>query len=355
MSIVNLYGHEAVKSKLARANLTSLPSSILLHGRKGIGKQRLAIWIAQMVLCDSNNTDGTPCGNCPQCKAVLRLQHPDLHWIFPAPRSKKPDPSPAEVFESYAEKIAERVEHHGLYASPPGTEAIYMPTTKALVSKASMRPAMADYKVFIVGDAERMVPQEGAEEAANAFLKLLEEPPADTRIVITSSEPGSLLPTIRSRVVSYRCTPLSASSMREFLADPFVMEELENKGLPEDIDERIALADGAPGSLLGAESLSTALAAARRLLDAAERRGSEAFEVALSQGVAGARGAFSDTLKALNVVLHERAANAVRSGDRRRALRATKGINAVARAQYQAERNVNPQLITARLIKELGP
>jgi DNA polymerase-3 subunit delta' len=52
-----------------------------------------------------------------------------------------------------------------------------------------------------------MVPQEGADAAANAFLKLLEEPPADTTLILTSSEPGALLPTIRSRVVALACGP----------------------------------------------------------------------------------------------------------------------------------------------------
>ena len=56
----------------------------------------------------------------------------------------------------------------------------------------------------MIGDAERMVAQEGSDQAANAFLKLLEEPPADTTLILTSSEPGALLPTIRSRSVSVR-------------------------------------------------------------------------------------------------------------------------------------------------------
>src|SRR6185312_2271062 len=98
-------------------------------------------------------------------------------------------------------------------------EGIYVATVRSLVQHAAKTPAMGRRKVLIVGDAERMVPQEGSDAAANAFLKLLEEPPADTTIVLTSSEPGSLLPTIRSRVVSMRVPPVSEQAVRAFLTD----------------------------------------------------------------------------------------------------------------------------------------
>ena len=95
-----------------------------------------------------------------------------------------------------------------------------MYTTRLIVQQAVRTPSLARRKVFVVGDAERMVPQLANPEAANAFLKLLEEPPADTTIILTSSEPGALLPTIRSRVVSVRVPPLSEAAVRAFLARP---------------------------------------------------------------------------------------------------------------------------------------
>ena len=73
-----------------------------------------------------------------------------------------------------------------------------------------MRPSVGSRKVFVVGDAEAMVPQESSPEAANAFLKLLEEPPADTTLILTSSNPGALLPTIKSRVLPIRLLRLSS-------------------------------------------------------------------------------------------------------------------------------------------------
>ncbi len=368
MSIVKLIGHRKVRDKILKHK--SIPSSILLHGTKGIGKQRLALYLAQAILCENrvsgeksvnpagNSTisDGTgePCNTCRNCKAAIRLQHPDIYWIFPTTRVKKTDPSADEVMQDYAGKIEERVANNGLYSAASGSEGIYVYTTKAIVAKAAYGAAMAQRKVFIVGDAERMVPQEGADEAANAFLKLLEEPPADTTIILTSSEPGSLLPTIKSRVVAYRCSTLSPDEIREFLSDDSTQIALDKVDLPKSIDDRVALAAGAPGNLIGADSLAASLKSARDILAAAQSRTADIYEIAMSQGVSGARGAFSDMLKALNIALKEQTIEAMKSGNTAKAFRATKGLKIVADAQAQAERNVNPQLVTAKLIRELA-
>src|SRR5207253_2102082 len=146
-----------------------------------------------------------------------------------------------------------------------------------------LSPALARRKVFIVGEAERMVSQEGSEQAANAFLKLLEEPPADTAIILTSSEPGALLPTIRSRVVNVRVGPLADAEVKTFLSDERVAQRLSKEELPADIDQRIRLAAGAPGALLLGGEWSIARENAQRILDAAMERGAARFEVAWAQ------------------------------------------------------------------------
>jgi len=107
-----------------------------------------------------------------------------LRWFFPRPRLKDGDPTPDDIAADLAEAIADRMEAEGLWSSPPGTDGIYVSTTRAVVLRASTRPAMAKRAVFVIGDAERMVSQEGKDEAANAFLKLLEEPPPGTTIIL---------------------------------------------------------------------------------------------------------------------------------------------------------------------------
>src|SRR5690348_15291475 len=163
-SIIQLYGHDRLRDRLTEAlERGTLPASMLLHGPRGVGKQRLALWLGQAALCSGSAP--RPCGRCPQCRYSLGLTHPDLHWIFPRPRLKDGDPSLEDVRDDYAEAIAERVAAHGLYAPPSGSEGIYVATVRAVVRAASMSPALATRKVFIIGDAERMVPQEGSDMA----------------------------------------------------------------------------------------------------------------------------------------------------------------------------------------------
>lgn len=354
MPLVQLYGHERLRERFTQAyDRGSLPASMLLHGPRGVGKQRLALWLGQLLLCEG--AGARPCGKCSQCRFSGDLTHPDLRWIFPRPRLKDGDPSIDDVREDYAEAITERVANGGLYAPPSGSDGIYVATVRAIVRTAAMSPALAKRKVIVIGDAERMVPQEGSDAAANAFLKLLEEPPADTTLVLTSSEPGALLPTIRSRVVGVRVPPISDTAVDEFLADPLVKAQLRSEHSKTSGSELVGLAAGAPGRLLASASLREATQQAQRLLEAATS-GDRAvgYRVAFGQGAARARGSFTDTLDALEVLLHQRVRSGVSSGNERLSSGAAKALEVVERAKEQASGNVNPQLLTAALLREMS-
>ena len=354
MTLIPLYGHRDLRRRLTEAaERGALPASILLHGPQGVGKQRLALWLGQLLLCPQPDP---PCGKCQTCRYTAALTHPDLHWVFPRPRPRDADPAAEEIQADYASAIAERVAAGGLYAAPSGGDAIYVATVRAMLRSAAMSPALARRKVYVFGDAERMVPQEGAEAAANAFLKLLEEPPADTTIVLTSSVPGSLLPTIRSRVVAIRVPHLSDEAVREFVRDERVKGAVAEAGLPTDPGALVTLAAGAPGTLLGRADAGGARSRARRMLDAAADPAARAERIALSlsAGAARARAGFTDTLDALTAELHGRARDQVRRDQDAGALASALAVDAVERARTLAGGNVNPQLITATLLAELA-
>lgn len=350
--IADIYGHEKLRERLSKSVASGkLPSSILFHGPRGAGKQRLALWLAQTLLCDRENP---PCGACQSCRYFVELAHPDLHWVFPRPRLKDSDPDLDEVREDYADAIKERRDDNGLYPAPSGSEGIFISVVRTLVKDASMSPAISKRKVFIVGDADRMVAQEGADQAANAFLKLLEEPPSDTTVIVTSSEPGALLPTIRSRVVSVRVAPVTDDAVKAFADDPLIKPHLD-KIDKASTAERVRRAEGLPGSLLEGEHDARAVMAAKRILDAAlTNKDTAPYLVALSQGSANARGAFSDTLEALITLLGERMREALHSGDTRAASAASRAAEFALKAKQYATGNVNPQLITSRLLRELS-
>lgn len=352
-----LYGHHALRTRLTSSAADGrLPASLLLQGRRGVGKQRLALWLGQYLLCERAMAERLPepCGSCQHCRYAERGMHPDLHWFFPRPRLKDGDATADDVKGDLGEAITERMEADGLWAPPPGTDGLYVATIRALVHLASLRPAMARRMVFVVGDAERMVSQEGADQAANAFLKLLEEPPAGTTLILTTSEPGALLPTIKSRVVSVRVPPLTRPDMEAFLDDAAVSRMLARVAR----EEALARANGAPGELFAGESMAAAFTSARKLLEAAlapntPDGSAERIKAAARQGVAGARGSFSDTLDALTHLLHARTQQLVHAGRDADARRTASALVLVETAKTKAQGNVSPQLLSASLVSRL--
>src|SRR5690606_20094006 len=195
MTLPRVRGHQDLRARLARAVSTGgLAQSILLHGPEGIGKERVGLWLAQLLVCTSATPDG-PCGACQPCRLVGRLEHPDVHWFFPLPR---PEGASAEKLRDKLEdlrahELQVRRENPGYVPAFDKAPAHFLAAVQRIQQLAGVRPAMGRRKVFVVGDAELMVPQESSPEAANAFLKLLEEPPDDTTVVVTSAHPGGLL------------------------------------------------------------------------------------------------------------------------------------------------------------------
>lgn len=357
MSLRPLFGHHAVRTRLAAAAADGrLPASLLLAGPRGVGKQRLALWLGQLLLCERALPAGErePCGSCPQCRYALRCAHPDLHWYFPLKLQKGSNTSPEEVASDYGDAIRERMAADGVWAASDGSVGLYIRAVNALVLRAALRPSMARQAVFVVGDAERMVPQESSMEAANAFLKLLEEPPPGVTLVLTSSEPGLLLPTIRSRVVTVRVPRLAAPEVEAFLHDPAVARALGQRP----VEEARRHAAGAPGVLFGEGAQEGALAEAQALLQGALLPGTpagtaERVLLAARQGGKGARGAFSATLDALVQLLHHRARHLAEEGEDAGARRTAASVLEVEQAKARARGNVNPQLLAAQLLATL--
>jgi len=216
-----LTGHEDIRHSLARAHRSAgLPSALLLHGLRGVGKQRMALWLAQLQVCEVPTESG-PCGTCKSCRMARSVEHPDIHWYFPLRRPKGASGDKlGDALEVARIDALSELRAKPLYASQ-GDElrGLYLAMVKGLRKKAHIRPTMAPAQVFIIGDAEFLVPQEASPEAANALLKLLEEPPGGSRFVLTSSEPGRLLPTVRSRTVPLHLGPLSNAQVEGFLAE----------------------------------------------------------------------------------------------------------------------------------------
>lgn len=370
-----LRGHEEVRAGLARAlRAGELPGSLLFHGTEGVGKQRLALWLAQLMLCE--RTGAEPCGECRSCGLVLHLQHPDLHWFFPMGRPKGAG-SPEKLADALEEARAGFLAT--LRADPFARLdlgeplGLYIQQMQTLRRLASSRPAMGARKIFLLADAELLVPQESSPDAANALLKVLEEPPTDTTFVLTATDADGLLPTIRSRLLPVRLRPLPDEEVARFLVQ-------ERGAAPADAARLARLAQGAIGRALGflpdAEGrvpLEELRGRAYAWLEAAlTGRPAERYAAALAVGPAGARGSFTDLLDFLAVWVRDLAAVTAGAPEiavnsdavpRLQALarRCPRGdaalpdlLRAIDEARTLAYGNVNPQLILVHLLARLS-
>jgi DNA polymerase-3 subunit delta' len=347
---------------------------LLLHGPRGVGKQRLGLWLAQLFLCEAPGEEG-PCGACRPCRLSLRVEHPDLHWYFPLPRPSG-SPSPSKLADALEEARGEALA--AFRAKPLRSShtdelrAIYLAAAQTLRRRAQRRPSEGSTQVFLVADAETLVPQEASPEAANALLKLLEEPPEGTRFVLTSSEPGQLLATIRSRSLPIQVNRLPKHEVERFL--------IEVAGVDAAQAARAAhLSHGCIGRALGflpdeegqAGPLERLRGESLEILEAAlAPSAADGFRRALGQRQFGARG-LADLLASLEEWLRDLAAvqagaeAAVLNSDHLERLRRLGGRasrdpaapsrarDALEQAAVNARGNVNPQLLVAGLVSGL--
>lgn len=314
-----------------------LPQALLLEGPEGVGKQRLALWLAQLLLCERGGEE--PCSDCRGCKMANSLTHPDLHWLVPLEPSKKGADAGKQV-EVVAGALADEMavrRDRPLYGPLPGMAVHSVAVVRHMLRHVALTPAIASRKVFIVGDAERLIPQRANPEAANALLKVLEEPPANTILILTASEPDSLLPTILSRVVRVRVNRVPDS-----VVTAFIHNELPESKVP------ASEADGCIGRVLAREQAVAPVREVAGAFQTSLRSAVDRYAFALRQAPFQARGGFTDMLDGLVDRLR---AEVRRGGDTRRLAEA---IALVLQAREQAQGNVNPQLLTAVLAGDLA-
>ena len=357
MSLQPLVGHNTQRNRVLHAiTVDRLPQSILVTGPAGVGKQRFALWLAQALLCEA--LDGRPCDQCRPCKQVLGLAHPDVHWIIPVlrPKAAESDKQVEELAETYGALLEER-RNQPLYLPAEGLAGHFVSTARLLQRRAALTPVAGRKKVFVIAEADRLVPQASSPEAANALLKLLEEPPADSQFLLTTVDASRLLPTIRSRVVPLRLGRLADAEVEWFLGT--------HAGFAgADLRRRVAAAGGSIGTALAhGEDQTKARGAASEFLRAVKGGAGPRAERALKQGPWAARGDFTAMLDSLAESLGEAARVATGNPPRQPLTEGLAGtsVDALVLAQQRvagtreaAQGNVNPQLLLAALADDLA-
>ena len=178
-------GQQAAVGAVAAMLAGGMPHAILLAGPSGVGKGTLAEDIAAGLLCRAEDRSIRPCRECRGCRALEHGNHPDLHRLGP-------------IGAGLVIPIGGRDERG----------------VRDLVRDLALLPVEGGARVAIVSAADRMT-----EDAQSAFLKTLEEPPADTVLILTASDEERLLPTIRSRTSRIRLGPVARPDVEQILVD----------------------------------------------------------------------------------------------------------------------------------------
>ncbi len=214
-----IIGQREVKQKLlSLVKNDRTPHAMMLFGPGGTGKLPLAIAMAQYLAC-TNRQENDSCGVCSSCIKFGKLVHPDLHFAVPVMRTGSMSTPP--VSDDYAESWREALLGDPYLTENQWYEAlgaenkqgiINVKESEAIIRKLGFKPYESEYRMIVIWLPEKM-----NQSAANKLLKLIEEPPAKTLILMVSDHPDKLLPTILSRTQLLHVPPISDAAVREGL------------------------------------------------------------------------------------------------------------------------------------------
>lgn len=166
-------------------DLSRFPHAMLLHGQQGLGKRAFAWRLAQLLLCSNRGAQGEACNTCASCARFTAGTHPDLLSVQPLEEST----------------------------------VIAVDQVRALRDFVVLKPHTSARKLVIIEPAEAM-----NANAANALLKVLEEPPPASSLMLLSQQPGHLTATIRSRCAGVAFRPPESRVAMEWLRQQGVAE-----------------------------------------------------------------------------------------------------------------------------------
>ena len=220
MSWNTVYGQDHAKSLLQRAiRNRQLAHAYLFWGIEGAGKEALAFALARVVNCAEGGPD--LCNRCPSCRITDPLQHPNVHFVCALPQGKneKTGDDPVAVlstedFETFQEQYRLKGKNPYHHVEIPRAEIIKINSIRNLKRESALTEFAAGRKVFIISNAETM-----NDQASNALLKTLEEPPGKSLIILTTSRKENLRETIISRCQMIHLGPLSEADIRAYLLE----------------------------------------------------------------------------------------------------------------------------------------
>ena len=223
MSLNRLISQPRARSLIERMVLENrLPHALLFWGPAGSGKSVAAIELARWLNC-RRGLDG-PCDICASCVQFRTLEHAHFSYLLPVPGKALVDSEEGELTAEGAVQIAEILKRKGQepysLAEYPGGQNILIGQIRALLQWASKRAFDHLPQLALIDHAHRL-----REEAANALLKLLEEPPPNFILLLTAPAQEDILPTLRSRCQAVEFDRLKAETVEQTLRQKAGLDE----------------------------------------------------------------------------------------------------------------------------------
>lgn len=228
--------HEIKQHLLEIGKSGNIPHSQLFLSQPGAGGLALALAFTQYFVCENKQEDDS-CGVCGACVKSQKLIHPDIHYTYPI-IAKKPSPHPSlstDYILEWRKEITKNPYVNELeWLQSIGAENkqgnITADEARNILKGLSLTTFEAAYKIQIIWMAEAL------SKEGNILLKLLEEPPANTILILVAENQEEILPTILSRCQLVKINKID---------DESVARALLKKGVPQSNTQHIAyLADG---------------------------------------------------------------------------------------------------------------
>ncbi|MEO6831716.1 MAG: hypothetical protein ABI378_05275 [Chitinophagaceae bacterium] len=213
MRFQEIVGLQATKENLIKMwEHGRMPHAMLLLGREGTGGLPLAIALSQFILCQNKQATDS-CGQCPNCQKVQRLEHADLHLSFPTITGKTGKSAMSRDYSKEFRTFVHDTPYGSVYDWLQLIEAenkqgnLSAEECREIIDKLNLKSYEGGSKIQIVWRAEYL------SKNGNIMLKLIEEPPAGTFIILVAEDVEDILPTILSRTQLIRLPPIAPSEI----------------------------------------------------------------------------------------------------------------------------------------------
>jgi DNA polymerase-3 subunit delta' len=220
MQFKNIVGQQHIKNKLIQTVKNGrISHTQLFLGSEGVGALPLAVAYAQYINCP-NATDEDSCGTCSSCIKYTKLVHPDLHFTFPTiaiEKKKLSNEFITEWREAFIENpnLSELDWILNLDSEGKKQGNITAEECRDIIRKLGLKPYEAKYKTVIIWLPEYMRTE------GNILLKLLEEPPEQTLIILVAQDADKVIATILSRTQTMRIPRLQEEEIAQYLIEKY--------------------------------------------------------------------------------------------------------------------------------------